>query len=146
MQNAKFNISIYGSWRHLRQVCQILSLQYQPSCVQVHHFSEVTVTMTNDKPDIFASVMLRSGPHKLVCYHHAEDRITLVNVEDDPLEEVNLIDSLPALRDFFLQYIRENIDFEAMERTYRKNCRAASLFRSYENATVINDAERWKEN
>lgn len=76
--------------------------------------NRIVVSEMMDEADgqIYASVMLRSGPYKLVLYHNMEDRMTLVNVEEDPLETENLIDSLPEVRDCFLRYIRENIDFE----------------------------------
>lgn len=102
------------------------------------------VDMVDGKP--FASVMLRNDRYKFVCYHHLEDRMSLIDMIEDPVEDNNLIDSLPDERDKFLTYLRKHIDFDRMEKEYLHNTYASKIFKQYEEAAGINDEERWKEN
>ena len=95
---------------------------------------------------LFASVMLRYDRYKFTCYHNCEDKATLIDLNNDPLEEDNLITSDPKIMEFYNDYVKQHIDFAFMEKDYVKNRRTSELLKKYELATGINDKERWKEN
>ena len=93
-----------------------------------------------------ASVMLRWREYKYVCYNTNPRCEFLVNLEQDPKEQRNILAEQPVLAAWFAQRIAEDIDFFAMEQTQRNHTRNVEWFRAHETIVGLDDSERWQDN
>lgn len=91
-------------------------------------------------------LMLRQGKWKYMVYSGFEDRDNLFDLEEDPQERVNVIQSCPAEAEKFRSYWKQKFDFSAIEERQKERAQAARWMAAWEKQVGPDDSERWDGN
>lgn len=93
-------------------------------------------------------ILVKQGVYKFVKYYTESGRNVraLYNMEQDPLERVNLVDKLPEIAASLERIADERENLPALVRQQKSRARNAQLFRAYEQAVDFGHGEMWTDN
>lgn len=91
-------------------------------------------------------IMIRYRECKYISYHGQERFDLLFDLKNDPDETVNIIESFPKLREWFIKIAEHNGNPEEIELEQFRRTRNLNWFRYYEKATGWEETERWADN